>query len=90
MLCRLQGGVHANGALLLLSPSRLESTEIHLCHVHVFTGGLEMRRRAGAQKQEKPRGQSRALSCMKAGLQNLISLTALAAGFKRVWVCWVH
>lgn len=64
--------------------------EIHLCHVHVFTGGLEMRRRVGAQRQEKPCGQNGALSCMKAGLQNLISLTALAAGFKRVSVCWVH
>lgn len=84
MLCRLQGGVHANGALLPLSPSCLESTEIHLCHVHVLTGGLEMRRRAGAQWQEKPCGQSGAPSCMKAGLQNLISLTALAAGFKGV------
>lgn len=53
MLCRLQGGVHANGALLPLSPSRLESTEIHLCHVHVFTGGLEMRRKGGCTEARK-------------------------------------
>lgn len=44
--------------------------------------------RRGGQRQEKPCGQREAPSCMKAA--NLISLTALAAGFERVWGCWVH
>lgn len=50
MLCGLQGGVHANeGSHPYCYSARAarESTEIHLCHVHVFTGGLEMRRWAG-------------------------------------------
>lgn len=49
MLCGLQSGVHANGALLLLM-----SAEIHLCHVLGFAGGLETRRRAAVWRQDKP------------------------------------
>ncbi len=37
-----------------LSPSSWESTEIHLCHVRVFTGGLEMRRRWVRRGKKNP------------------------------------
>lgn len=38
---------------MLVSPSSWESIEIHLCHVHVFTVGLEMRRGAGRDTGKK-------------------------------------
>lgn len=61
MLCGLQGGVHANGGgtqpLLQLGQHK----EIHLCHVHVLTGGLGLR-----QGEKKSPGLSGATSCSAA------------------------
>lgn len=71
-----------------------ESTEIHLCHVLGFAGGLETRRRAAVWRQDKPLWPEWSSELheveKKKNLQNLISLTALAAGFKRVWACRVR
>lgn len=91
MLCGLQDGVHANGGTqpycYLARAAGRAQRSISVMYMY---SQVALKWDGGGQKQDKPCGQSRALSCMKAGLQNLISLTALTAGFERVWGCWVH
>lgn len=82
LFCR----VHANGGLVLLCPSSWKHRDPSLSWtcIHWWPWN-EMK--GGHAEARKPCGQSGALSCMKAGLQNLISLTALTAGFKSVGCC---
>lgn len=87
MLCGLQDGVHANGGTQpYCYLDRAAGRAQRSISVMYMYSQVALKWDGGGQKQEKPCGQSRALNCMKTGLQNLISLTALTAGFERVWV----